>query len=172
MAKTMKGFPFDSAMIGYDEEGRPRYDRAIGAAEAALLMSNVMSDGIFGADMFALTVKSAMTFAVGPGRCMIRGRFGWLPEETSLYTNSLVGNRSDTIVLRLNLGTGSRCFEVDCRKGSDATPPAPVRNGTVWELALYHLYFKSPLQTAADVVVTDKRQDAALCGLVRSLLKG
>ena len=83
----LESFPFDSRYDGYDDEGYPVYDRAVGAKTMRGVFAHFFSDGVFSDTTypFRLTkAASGLAVTVNPGVIIINGGWGILPEATTL----------------------------------------------------------------------------------------
>lgn len=83
----LESFPFDSRYDGFDDEGYPVYDRAVGAKTMRDVFAHFFSDGVFSDTTypFRLTkAASGLAVTVNPGVIIINGGWGILPEATTL----------------------------------------------------------------------------------------
>lgn len=167
----MKSYPFTS-QVTYDEEGLPKYDRAVNSDFLRRVFSNYFSDGIFYQPTNALQVVSdtGMQVAVEPGVCHIRGAMGIEENRRTLVVQAAEElDRIDTVVARLDLSVAVRSIDLYVVKGTAAeSPQAPVltRDSTTWELGLANLFIAKNTQTISQQRITDTRLDPDRCGLV------
>lgn len=169
----MRSMPFDSKITGYDANGIPQYDRASSAAEFARLLSAFLTNGIWGAGMFAVTAQTGMQVSVDAGHCMINGRFGYcdVPETLTLAADAQYP-RIDAVVLRLDTSEPSRCISLAVHAGTAAQSPAApalTRTSTVWELGLANILIPAQSTAVAQSRITDTRLNASRCGLVAAV---
>lgn len=170
----MRGFPFDSQIIGQDENGMPLYDRASDAADFAELISSFLTSGVFGDGMCTVLSGGGMTATIGEGRFLIEGRFGIIDEpETVEFAVADSSPRIDTVVLRRDLSGTVNDFVAAVVKGTpSASPVAPAltRDGTIWEIGLADVYIPANSTSVSQSNITDTRLDNNRCGLVAAIL--
>lgn len=76
-----------------------------------------------------------------------------------------INDRYDTIICGINKTTRSGYLKVE--KGAWAgSAPAPVRDATYYEIVLAHIHIPANTTAITDALITDKRTDAAVCGLI------
>lgn len=172
----MKAFPFDSQIVGQDENGMPIYDRASSASEFARMLGSFFRDGVFGETMCAVVEGAGMTATVGAGSMLIQGRYGWIdtPETVTFDPSETNKSRIDTVVLRLDLTSGVNNIVTAVVKGTPAivNPVAPTltRDGTVWELGIADVRIYSGSTSVSQVNIVDTRLDPSRCGIVAAIL--
>lgn len=132
----VESFPFDSKADGYDADGYPVYDRAVGAAMLRSVFEKYFSDGVFGEPADALQIKKAATglaVTINPGIFIINGAMGgWRtssdPATITLTQSAPQGNTAYGIMLRYDEndteGTG-RSLSVRVVAGDAASSPQP-----------------------------------------------
>lgn len=132
----VESFPFDSKADGYDADGYPVYDRAVGAAMLRSVFEKYFSDGVFGEPADALQIKKAATglaVTIDPGIFIINGAMGgWKagsdPVTVTLTPSAPQGNTAYGIMLRYDEndteGTG-RSLSVRVVAGDAASSPQP-----------------------------------------------
>ena len=129
----VESFPFDSRSDGYDADGYPVYDRAVGASMLRETFAKFFSDGVFPSPGDALQISkgSGLTVTIQPGICIIRGAMGgYLTDAHSLTLDTAApqGNVAYGIMLRYDETEQHRsCYLRIVRgdAGSSPTPPAP-----------------------------------------------
>ena len=89
MADTLKrveSFAFDSKADGYDDDGYPIYDRAVGASVLRDAFKQFFSDGIFGTPADALMVSkgTGLSVSLAAGTFIINGAIATVQEPLSL----------------------------------------------------------------------------------------
>lgn len=167
----MQSYPFTS-QVTYDENGLPRYDRAIGSDFLRQVFAQYFSDGVFyePASALQVTVDTGMNVKVLPGVCHIRGAMGIEDSARVLAVQASEAlDRIDTVVARLDLSLAVRSIDLYVVKGAPAeTPAAPAltRNNTVWELGLADLFVAKNTTAISQQRITDTRLDPARCGQV------
>ena len=168
---------FDAQITGYDANGLPTFDRAEDSAFFSSFFEAFLTDGIYTApaDGFAVRAAEGMTLSVAPGRCLIRGRFGWAEKEETLTLAAADSNRGriDRVVLRLDLiaRTVSTAVVSGEYAAAGYTAPALTRDLTlgVWELALADIDIPAASVEITGERITDLRGDKLLCGFVTSV---
>ena len=77
---------FDSEIVGYDEEGMPKFDRAESSDFLAMFISQIISDGVLAApgDCFQVVASEGMMLKVRPGFGIVRGRFAADTKEAEI----------------------------------------------------------------------------------------
>ena len=129
----VESFPFDSRFDGYDAEGYPVYDRAVGASMLRETFKKFFSDGVFPSPGDALQISkgSGLTVTIQPGIFIINGAMGgYLTDAHSLTLDTAApqGNVAYGIMLRYDETEQYRsCYLRVVRgdAGSSPTPPAP-----------------------------------------------
>lgn len=129
----VESFPFDSRSDGYDADGYPVYDRAVGATLLRSTFAKFFSDGVFPSPGTALQISkgSGLTVTIQPGIFIINGAMGgYLTDAHSLTLDTAApqGNVAYGIMLRYDETEQHRsCYLRVVRgdAGSSPTPPAP-----------------------------------------------
>lgn len=129
----VESFPFDSRSDGYDADGYPVYDRAVGASMLRATFAKFFSDGVFPSPGDALQISkgSGLTVTIQPGIFIIRGAMGgYLTDAHSLTLDTAApqGNVCYGVMLRYDETEQYRsCYLRVVRgdAGSSPTPPAP-----------------------------------------------
>ena len=119
---------FDSEIVGYDEEGMPKFDRAESSDFLAMFISQIISDGVLAApgDCFQVVASEGMMLKVRPGFGIVRGRFAADTKEAEIEIPKAptAYKRIDRVVLRVNYL--QRLCEIVVKTGTpDATPVPP-----------------------------------------------
>lgn len=126
----VESFPFDSRADGYDEEGYPVYDRAVGASMLRATFEKFFSDGVFPSPGNALQISkgSGLTVTVQPGIFIIRGAMGgYLTDAHSitLDTSAPQGNVCYGVMLRYDETEQYRSCYLRVVRGDAASSPQP-----------------------------------------------
>ena len=173
----MQSYPFTSDKITYDEQGLPKYDRAVDSAFLRKVFAQYFSDGVFYKPENALqvVVDTGMQVAVEPGSCHIQGAMGIEPNRRTLVVQAAEElDRIDTVVARLDLSRAVRSIDLYIVKGTAAeSPQAPAltRDSTIWELGLANLFVAKNVSTISQQRITDTRLDTSRCGMVMTPLE-
>lgn len=167
----MQSYPFTSE-VTYDQEGLPKYDRAVDSKFLRKVFSNYFSDGVFYSPTNALqvVVDTGMQVAVEPGTCHIQGAMGIEETRRTLVVQASEElDRIDTVVARLDDSRSVRSIDLYVVKGTAAESPQPptlTRDATTWELGLANLFVAKNTQTISQQRITDTRLDPDRCGVV------
>lgn len=167
----MNSYPFTS-QVTYDEQGLPKYDRAVDSAFLRKVFAQYFSDGIFYEPTSALqvTIDTGMNVKVLPGVCHIQGAVGIEEAERVLAVQaSETQDRIDTVVARLDLSLEARSIDLYVVKGAASespVAPALTRNSTIWELGLADIFVAKNTATITQQRITDTRLDNSRCGMV------
>ena len=127
----VESFPFDSRSDGYDEDGYPVYDRAVGAGLLRATFAKFFSDGVFPSPADALQIgkgESGLTVTIQPGIFIIRGAMGgYLTDAHSLTLDTAApqGNVCYGIMLRYDENEQHRSCYIRVVRGDAASTPQP-----------------------------------------------
>ncbi len=172
---------FDSEIVGYDEEGMPKFDRAEDSDFFALFFASLISDGVLGdvSDRFQVVAGNGMQLGIRPGIGFIQGRFAYDKEPSVIELDPAPSSysRIDRIVLRANYR--DRLCEIVKKTGvQDAAPtappllrPEPGSAGDYYELSLATIRVRSNQTVISNADITDTRLDGNQCGIVHSLIE-
>jgi len=168
MAVNSTVYPMQSdKIIGHTPGGYPIGDRAITGADLAEIDKEVYADGIIttapnSGGYYQVNPNSGMQLTVNPGKCYIQGRKASTPSVTHVTiepADALV-NRTDRIVLRLDVSNEVRDVIVDVKKGDTAL----VRTSSIWELGLADVLVRKGTSAITQADITDLRLDNDICG--------
>ena len=126
----VESFPFDSRSDGYDADGYPVYDRAVGASMLRETFKKFFSDGVFPSPGTALQISkgSGLTVTIDPGIFIIRGAMGgYLTDAHSLTLDTAApqGNACYGIMLRYDENEQYRSCYIRVVRGDAASTPQP-----------------------------------------------
>ena len=167
----MLSYPFTSE-VTYDDEGLPKYDRAVDSEFLRKVFLQYFCDGVFYKPTNALqvVVDTGMQVGVEPGACHIRGAMGIEESRRTLVVQaSEEQDRIDTVVARLDLSRAVRSIDLYVLKGTAAvSPQAPelTRDSTIWEIGLANIFVAKNTATISQQRITDTRLDPSRCGMV------
>lgn len=146
----LESFPFDSKFDGYDEEGYPVYDRAVGAGTLRAAFKQFFSDGVFGtpADAWKITKGDGLSVKVAPGTAVIRGGVASAADEVTLKLSDAApqGRMTYSILLRLDDNVEYRSIYLvasEGEAGADAAPKVPQDDAGAKELRLGYVVVPS-----------------------------
>lgn len=152
----LESFPFDSKADGYDADGYPVYDRAVGASMLRDVFAKFFTNGIFPNPGTALQLGKADTglaVTIKPGIGIINGSMGGVREDAitvTLDTAAPQGNVAYAVMLRYDNTDGfadSRSLLINVVKSDAAstpTPPAPdTTTPEVYELRIGYVVVPS-----------------------------
>lgn len=149
------------------------YDRKYNANDYADNLAVVVGNGVLRSENDDLHVTaSGMTTTVAAGRAWINGHFyhNDAPLTFAAVSAPAGGSRWDRIVLRLDTNVNARNIQLRYVQGTVANnpaKPAPVRENGIYDLVLADIYVGT---NATNIVVTDTRSDATVCGWVYSVV--
>ena len=126
----VESFPFDSRSDGYDADGYPVYDRAVGASMLRETFKKFFSDGVFPSPGGALQISkgSGLTVTIQPGIFIIRGAMGgYLTDAHSLTLDTAApqGNVCYGVMLRYDENEQYRSCYIRVVRGDAASSPQP-----------------------------------------------
>ena len=126
----VESFPFDSRSDGYDADGYPVYDRAVGASMLRATFEKFFTDGVFPSPGDALQISkgSGLTVNIQPGIFIIRGAMGgYLTDAHSLTLDTAApqGNVCYGIMLRYDENEQYRSCYIRVVRGDAASSPQP-----------------------------------------------
>lgn len=148
MALTrIESFPFDSRFDGFDDEGYPVYDRAVGARMLRSAFAQFFADGVFGSDpgAFAIEAADGLSVTVAPGVAIINGAIGAVYEDAApvkLDDGPTVGTACYAVFLRYDGNDDHRSLYIRTERGdygADPAPPEPESGAEVRELRIGHV---------------------------------
>lgn len=162
----MESFPFDSKFDGYDADGYPVYDRAVGAAMLRTTFEKFFSNGVFPSPSDAFQIAKAATglnVTIQPGTVIINGAMGGTTSEVTLtLTDSAPqGNAVYGIMLRYDNTDDRRSIYlrvVEGTAGSNPVPPSPDHTTPgVYELRLGYVVVPSGATDLSGATVTNEK---------------
>lgn len=166
----MQKFGFFNALLQGDQ-----YDRKYNANDYSDNLAVVISNGVLRSENDDLKVTaSGRVVKVAAGRAWINGHYY---NNTSEYqfdevSTPTTGNRYDRVILRFNNDINSRNILLTYVKGEEAAnaiPPAPIRQGNIYDLVIATIYSAAGSQ---NLVIADERGTEGLCGWLYSNSKG
>lgn len=164
----MQSFPFDSKADGYDADGYPVYDRAVGASLLRETYKKFFSNGVFPSPGDALRIEkgeSGLTVTVRPGIAIVNGSMGGIegddPLAITLDTAAPQGNTAYAIMLRYDNTDERRSLYFNVVKGDAAaspTPPDPDQSTpNVFELRLGYVVLQSNAENMSAATVVNEK---------------
>lgn len=164
----MESFPFDSKADGYDADGYPVYDRAVGASMLRATFEKFFTDGVFPTPGTALNIGKADTglaVTVQPGIAIINGAMGGIegedPITLTLDTASPQGNVCYGIMLRYDNTDERRSLYFNVVRGDASSTPQPPAPDTttpeVHEMRLGYVTVPSNSTDLTDATVTNEK---------------
>lgn len=164
----MESFPFDSRFDGYDGDGYPVYDRAVGSLMLRETYKKFFTNGVFPSPGTALAITkgaSGLTVLVNPGIAIINGAMGGVvdndPLELTLDTAAPQGNVCYAIMLRYDNTGDRRSLYFNVVKGEPQESPVPPTPDTttpeVYELRLGYITVLSGSTNVSEATVTNEK---------------
>ena len=167
----LESFPFTSHDDGYDADGYPVYDRAVGSGMLRDTFAKFFTSGIFPNPGTALQIgkaSSGLAVTIQPGIGIIKGAMGGIrgdqPITVTLDTQAPQGNVAYGIMLRFDNTDGfadSRSLLINVVRGdasSSPTPPAPdTTTPEVYELRLGYVTVPSGATDLSNATVTNEK---------------
>lgn len=155
----MESFPFDSKADGYDADGYPVYDRAVGASMFRTALGKIFTNGVFGTPADALQIgkgTTGLTVTVQPGIAVIDGAMGGVdgedPLTLTLDTASPQGNVCYGIMLRYDNTDERRSLYFNVVRGdASSTPQPPTPDTTTPEVHEMRLGYVTVPSNATDM---------------------
>lgn len=162
--KRVESFPFDSKADGYDDDGYPIYDRAVGASMLRETFRQFFSDGVFGtpADAWQITKGEGLSVKVAPGSAIIRGGIASTTEAVTLKLADSAphGKVAYSIFLRVDDNEEYRSLYLRVSEGEASSEPAPTNpdnDAAVKELRLGYVVVPSGATDLADAEVVNEK---------------
>lgn len=166
----LESFPFDSKADGYDADGYPVYDRAVGARMLRKTFEQFFTDGVFGKPADALQIakgESGLYITIKPGIFIIKGAMGGVIDDDLsilLDTAAPQGNIAYGVMLHYDetdaAGIG-RSLSIRIVRGSASAspqPPAPDQSSPgVYEYRLGYVTVPSGATDLSAAVVTNEK---------------
>lgn len=167
MTRT-ESFPFDSKADGYDADGYPVYDRAVGASMLRATFEKFFTDGVFPTPGTALNIGKADTglaVTVQPGIAIINGAMGGVegddPITLTLDTAAPQGNVCYAIMLRYDNTDDKRSLYFNVVRGDASSTPQPPAPDTttpeVHEMRLGYVTVPSNATDLSGATVTNEK---------------
>ena len=168
----VESFPFDSKADGYDADGYPVYDRAVGALTLRTVFRQFFTDGVFGTPADALQISKGdggLRVNVAPGVFIIRGAMGRVgdgdePVTLTLSDTPPQGNVAYGIMLRYDendtasIGRSLSIVAVAGEASSSAYPPAPDQSTPgIFEYRLGYVTVPSGMTDLSGATVTNEK---------------
>ena len=167
----LESFPFDSKADGYDADGYPVYDRAVGASMLREAFAKFFTNGVFPSPGTALNIgkaSSGLAVTIQPGIGIIKGSMGGVtgddPLTVTLDAAPPQGNVCYAVMLRYDdtdSFADSRSLLINVVRGdasSSPTPPTPdTTTPEVYELRLGYVTVPSGATDLANATVTNEK---------------
>ena len=165
----VESFPFDSRADGYDVDGYPVYDRAVGASMLRSTFEKFFTDGVFGTPADALQIEKAdsgLAVTIRPGTFIIDGAMGGIPATSdpmkiTLESGTVNGNTAYAIMLRIDNNEDTRSLYFRVAKGeasASPTPPEPDRTSlNVYEYRLGYVVLPNGAKDMSSATITNEK---------------
>lgn len=146
-------------------------DRAVKAEDWAWYFSTFIGDGVFPkpTDGLQVVASDGMNILIKAGFGFIKGYAFRNPSEFQITVSTADGSlrRIDRVVLRWDLT--NRLMELDILQGTPGNSPTAkelTRTADTYELALADISIAAGTTTITQSMITDRRTDTSLCGIV------
>lgn len=172
----VESFPFDSKADGYDADGYPVYDRAVGAYILRSTFAKFFTDGVFPSpgDGLAISAGTGLTVTVQPGIFIIKGAMGGFqldadPVTLTLDTSAPQGNTCYGIMLHYDendtASVGRSLSLAVVRGDANASPVPPEPDRTTPGIYEYRLGYVQLASGATSVSASDVHNEkgTAVC---------
>jgi microcystin-dependent protein len=152
------------------------HDRRYKAEDWAEFFASFIGNGVFPSPSIGLQAAAAsgMTITVRPGKAWINGYFYCNTSDLNITLDNADGvlKRIDRLVLRLDFQ--ARSIKAAVKKGAFLANPVPQplqRSSDVYEICLCDIAVNAGVTQITQAVITDRRMDASLCGIVTGMLE-
>ena len=159
----LESFPFDSRYDGFDDEGYPVYDRAVGSKTLRDVFAHFFSDGVFSDTTypFRLTkAASGLAVTVNPGVIIINGGWGILPEATTLTlaTGTTAGVIKYAVFARYDNNDEHRTLylRTDASSAGGAVPEPSTTEANVTEYRIGYITVPSNSTNLGNATITNE----------------
>ena len=159
---------FTSEITGQNEDGTPKFDRAVDEEFLSAYLGAYTSNGVYPetANSLKVTPGTGLSIAVQPGKCWVNGKFGYIDKSETLILNTAGDtNRTDSVVIRLDLI--NRTMEPVVKNNSTTLQ----RDSDIWEIMLAKVTGKAGSQQVSTADITDTCGDSSVCGYVYNRLQ-
>lgn len=164
----VESFPFDSQADGYDVDGYPVYDRAVGARVLRSVFEKFFSDGVFPnpGDALQINKGTGLNVTVQPGIFIIKGAMGGIPAgsdplQIKLSDSASQGSIAYGIMLRYDENADARTLSIRAVAGTASStpqPPAPDRSTPgVYEYRLGYVSVPNGATDLSGATVTNEK---------------
>lgn len=150
----------------------PGDPRKYQAQDFASYFSSVLQNGVIrenGQTGLKVTNTTGMNVSVDIGAAIIKGHLyqNTTPKPLVVGLPDATANRTDRIVLRLDLTNAVRDINAVVKRGTASGPPALQRDETIYEISLARIYLPMNTSSITAANITDERTDRAVAGTVR-----
>lgn len=157
----LDSYPFDSKWDGYDAEGYPVFDRAVGASLLKATNKLFFTNGLFPrpATNLQMTAGEGYNLHIAQGWGIIEGAIGGIEAEEGynfkLLDDAPRGNKVFSVFLRFDDNDEFRSLYIRIAEGTEIEEPeiAP----SVYELRLGYVSIPSNAESMTEAVITDER---------------
>ena len=164
----LQGYPLQSNLIHDENSGRITGDRAVDSEYLQDFWKTFFTTGVVQIPTTALQVVAAgaMAVRINAGICLMDGTLGRAEHDAfvNLDSSDTLQDLQYRICLRRDLSLTVRQIVVAVREGR----PAPIRAGDYFEIVLADVTVPRLATVLTQANITDRRNDAALCGHIRA----
>lgn len=178
----MYSFPFDGKvqttkeLTAEDQKTVtvPVLDRSFTSAQLRKVTRQLYTDGIAQSvtNCFKVSPGNGMNILVQPGAGSVGGGIAIEDQVRTIQVQAShpTLDRIDSVVLRLDDNINYRNIDLYVVKGIEGERPnskPPVRNDSVYEIVLAHVFVARGTNTISNYRITDTRLDTSICGLMQ-----
>lgn len=163
----LESFPFDSSPdLEYDDNGYPRFDRAVGSRVMRDTFKKFFTNGVFPSPADALNISKGdgLNVKIAPGACIIEGAMAAIYEEAmtvQLDTAAPQGTVNYAVMLHMDLNYEQRCISIVVKKSEASAEPEPVApdqtTPNVYELRLGNITVPNGAGDLSGATVTNEK---------------
>lgn len=151
------------------------YDRVYNSEDMTSYLDKIVGNGVFANPSTNLQVRtsSGMNVIVGAGQGWINGHkmVNTADLVLSLSASDVVLNRIDRIIFYADMNEREMGIEVlEGTPAATAVAPALTQTASRWELCLAEISVAKQVSAITASMITDTRQNAAVCGYVAGLI--
>lgn len=149
-------------------------DRNFNSKQLRKVFNQMFSDGIAQniKNCFKVSPGTGMNVIIQPGAGMMGGAIGIEDKARTIQVQASnpTLDRVDSVVLRLDDNPNYRTIDLYIVQGDASDLPKakpPVRNDTVYEIVLAHIFIARGTNSIPEYRITDTRLNSSICGIMQ-----